>query len=117
VALSGGEWVDEGSLLLPDAYEGDTVLQDFETSTPGARLEAPAVAPAESQPALPANLEAYLDAVERDILVRALERHRFNRTAAGASLGLSLRQMRYRMARLGVIVAEHGVAPDGDVGE
>ena len=35
---------------------------------------------------------------------RALEQHRFNRTAAGASLGLSLRQMRYRMARLGVNV-------------
>ena len=27
--------------------------------------------------------------------------------AAGASLGLSLRQMRYRMARLGVSVADH----------
>jgi two-component system response regulator PilR (NtrC family) len=40
--------------------------------------------------------------VERDILLRALEQHRFNRTAAGASLGLSLRQMRYRMARLGI---------------
>ena len=53
---------------------------------------------------------AYLDDVERDILVRALEQHRFNRTAAGASLGLSLRQMRYRMARLGINVG-------GDVGE
>ncbi len=51
---------------------------------------------------LPSDLAAYLDAVERDILQRALERHRFNRTAAGASLGLSLRQMRYRMARLGI---------------
>jgi len=37
-----------------------------------------------------------------------LELHRFNRTAAGSSLGLSLRQMRYRMARLGIQVAEHG---------
>ena len=46
----------------------------------------------------------YLDDVERDILVRALEHHRFNRTAAGISLGLSLRQMRYRMARLNVNV-------------
>ena len=63
---------------------------------------------------MPSNLEDYLDAVERDILIRALERHRFNRTAAGASLGLSLRQMRYRMARLGVMVAEHGVAPESD---
>jgi transcriptional regulator with GAF, ATPase, and Fis domain len=51
---------------------------------------------------------AHLDAVERDIIVRALERFRFNRTAAGSSLGLSLRQMRYRMARLGIQVAEHG---------
>ena len=38
------------------------------------------------------------------MLERALTRHRFNRTAAGASLGLSLRQMRYRMARLGILV-------------
>ena len=45
---------------------------------------------------------------ERDILQRALERHRFNRTAAGASLGLSLRQMRYRMARLGINLSDPG---------
>ena len=45
-----------------------------------------------------------LDDVEREILVRALEHHRYNRTAAGISLGLSLRQMRYRMARLNVNV-------------
>ena len=55
---------------------------------------------------LPSDLVVYLDAVERDILEVALERHRYNRTAAGASLGLSLRQMRYRMARLGVGAAE-----------
>jgi two-component system response regulator PilR (NtrC family) len=53
---------------------------------------------------LPRDLAEYLDMVEREILVRALEQHRFNRTAAGISLGLSLRQMRYRMARLGVNV-------------
>ena len=57
-----------------------------------------------SEEPLPNDLAEYLDEVERDILVRALEQHRFNRTAAGASLGPSLRQMRYRMARLGVNV-------------
>ena len=56
--------------------------------------------------ALPADLVTYLDEVERNILVRALDRFRYNRTAAGASLGLSLRQMRYRMARLGVGVGD-----------
>ncbi|MCH8180323.1 MAG: sigma-54-dependent Fis family transcriptional regulator [Proteobacteria bacterium] len=75
------------------------------------------------QPAapLPRDLVSHLDEVERDILVQALEKHRLNRTAAGASLGLSLRQMRYRMARLGVQVTEQGVLlgerfdPDADV--
>lgn len=67
--------------------------------------------------ALPADLVAYLDQAERDVLERALERHRYNRTAAGASLGLSLRQMRYRMARLGVgsSVAEGGDTERGDL--
>jgi len=58
---------------------------------------------------LPSDLVAHLDQIERDILVQALEKHRLNRTAAGASLGLSLRQMRYRMARLGVQVNDQGI--------
>jgi two-component system response regulator PilR (NtrC family) len=61
--------------------------------------------PAALEP-VPADLVRYLDEVERAILVRALERQNFNRTAAGASLGLSLRQMRYRMARLGITESE-----------
>lgn len=69
---------------------------------------------------LPSDLAAHLDQIERDILVQALEKHRLNRTAAGASLGLSLRQMRYRMARLGVQVTDQGIVlgerfdPDAD---
>ena len=51
---------------------------------------------------LPSDLARHLDEVERAILEQALRQHRFNRTAAGASLGLSLRQIRYRMARLGI---------------
>ena len=69
-----------------------------------AAATAPAARTADERP-LPPDLAAYLDEVERDILLRALDRHRNNRTAAGASLGLSLRQMRYRMARLGIVVA------------
>jgi two-component system response regulator PilR (NtrC family) len=58
---------------------------------------------------LPSDLVTHLDQVERDILVLALEKYRLNRTAAGASLSLSLRQMRYRMARLGVKVTDQGI--------
>jgi two-component system response regulator PilR (NtrC family) len=74
--------------------------------TPSARLSADTPPPAAP---LPSDLVSHLDQVERDILVRALEQHRLNRTAAAASLGLSLRQIRYRMARLGVQVTDQGV--------
>jgi two-component system, NtrC family, response regulator PilR len=52
--------------------------------------------------ALPSDLQAHLDAQERDILVAALQDTGFNRTAAATRLGMSLRQIRYRMARLGI---------------
>ena len=49
---------------------------------------------------LPSDLTAYLDAIERDILIRALQENRNNRTAAAARLGITLRQIRYRMQQL-----------------
>jgi two-component system response regulator PilR (NtrC family) len=106
VALSGGDQIDVADLGLVDTG-GASEPVEFE-SLPGVLRDEPVVlAPtsvATTEAPLPSDLEAYLDEVERDILVRALERHRYNRTAAGASLGLSLRQMRYRMARLHVNV-------------
>ena len=112
VALSSGESIEWADLGLADDVFVDSGIVDLDA------LHAASEA-ARAQPAvpgeLPSDLARYLDEVERDILVRALEQHRFNRTAAGASLGLSLRQMRYRMARLGVNVADH-VGERGDTG-
>ena len=109
VALSAGETIDVYDLGLPESVFTDTAAQELELITENTRgdlLQAARqlmpMVPIEEP--LPDDLELHLDEVERDILVRALERHRFNRTAAGASLGLSLRQMRYRMARLSVNV-------------
>ncbi|VWX58174.1 Type 4 fimbriae expression regulatory protein PilR [Burkholderiales bacterium 8X] len=58
--------------------------------------------------AVPSDLQAYLDQQERKIIVQTLQDTGFNRTAAAARLGLSLRQMRYRIARLGI------ATPNGD---
>lgn len=49
---------------------------------------------------LPHDLQAWLDQQERCMLIRALQAHGYNRTAAAARLGISLRQMRYRIDRL-----------------
>lgn len=51
---------------------------------------------------LPSDLQAWLDQQEREILVRALREANFNRTATAARLGISLRQIRYRIARLNI---------------
>ncbi|SCK41982.1 two-component system, NtrC family, response regulator PilR [Variovorax sp. HW608] len=69
-------------------------------ATPAASVRAPAT--------VPPDLQSYLDEQERQILVRALQETGFNRTAAAARLGLSLRQIRYRIARLGI------TTPNGD---
>jgi len=51
---------------------------------------------------VPTSLSAYLDSLERDAIRRALERTRYNRTAAAQLLGITFRQLRYRMQRLGI---------------
>ena len=112
VALSDGDSISGADLGLPnmDATTVDDTPIDPPTSVE-AELDSTPDAPPLLQlsaATLPPDLAIYLDVVERDILVRTLERHRYNRTAAGASLGLTLRQMRYRMARLGVIVGGDG---------
>jgi two-component system, NtrC family, response regulator PilR len=56
----------------------------------------------EASATLPQDLQSHLDAQERAILLRALQETGFNRTAAAARLGINLRQIRYRMARLGI---------------
>jgi two-component system, NtrC family, response regulator PilR len=100
LALASGPVIDADDLGLAPA--------GFDDGPAEPKAAEPAAHPVSQQPlpagddALPNDLVAHLDEVERDILERALQRHRYNRTAAGASLGLSLRQMRYRMARLGV---------------
>ncbi|MDD4929725.1 MAG: sigma-54 dependent transcriptional regulator [Gallionella sp.] len=47
-------------------------------------------------------LPDYLDRVEKEVLLEALQQTSFNRTAAAKLLGLTFRTMRYRMERLGI---------------
>jgi two-component system response regulator PilR (NtrC family) len=117
VALSGAEELDVYDLGLPESVFTDSAAQELDPLSRDAgdeALDAGRIAatllPVEEP--LPSDLAKFLDDVERDILVRALEQHRFNRTAAGISLGLSLRQMRYRMARLNINVGGDPVAAD-----
>ena len=48
------------------------------------------------------SLPDYLDGLERKAILETLARTGFNRTAAAKLLGITFRQLRYRMQRLGI---------------
>lgn len=88
--------------------EGEVLQVDFAPTTEPAPLPA-STAPAPA--AIPSDLQAWLDERERDILVRTLRECGYNRTAAAQRLGMSLRQIRYRIDRLAIEV------PGGEAGD
>lgn len=47
-------------------------------------------------------LEEYLEEVEREIIQKALEENRWNKTATAEQLGMSFRSMRYRLKKLNI---------------
>jgi two-component system response regulator PilR (NtrC family) len=96
------------AVALSDGEELQVDFAPTQVALPAAPA-APAQAAATAQTTgMPADLQAYLDQQEREILVKALHESGFNRTAAAQRLGLSLRQIRYRIARLAI------AAPGGE---
>ena len=53
----------------------------------------------------PISLNTHLDTIERELIVKALKEARFNRTRAATLLGISFRQLRYRIQKLHI----HGI--------
>ena len=57
---------------------------------------------ADDRPALSGKLGDQVEDVQRQAIVEALEKTRYNKTAAAKLLGLSFRQLRYRIKKLGI---------------
>lgn len=94
LAFAAGDVIEPADLHFESLIaSGVTVPSQNETAL---RIEAPA---ADNAP-LPVSLPAHLAGVERGLIQRALRQARFNRTRAASLLGISLRQLRYRMQRL-----------------
>jgi two-component system response regulator PilR (NtrC family) len=80
--LSEGQAINGMDLQLPAAGRApDSAL----TLTPG---EVP--------------LDTYMDNIEKDVLIKALEQTRYNKTAAARQLGITFRALRYRLKKLGL---------------
>lgn len=78
---------------------GSITVEDLQLTPPAEAV------PQEGAPPSPDGkwpLHEYLDRVEKEAILEALERTRFNRTAAAKLLGITFRALRYRMERLGI---------------
>ena len=88
--------------LCEDQVLRDTDLQLPATARSPDHPANPAAAPppADSDPPMP--LETYLDSIEKEAILRALEQTRYNKTAAAKLLGITFRALRYRLKKLGL---------------
>ncbi|MDX2219428.1 MAG: sigma-54 dependent transcriptional regulator [Burkholderiales bacterium] len=83
VALCDGKVIQEADLYLTEGSKETSIA-------PGAGGER----------TLP--LHEYLDQIEREQIMKALEKTRYNKTAAAKVLGITFRSLRYRLDRLGI---------------
>lgn len=69
-------------------------------------LHLPATSKAADAPVTPmpgeVPLDTFMDNIEKDVLLKALEQTRYNKTAAAKQLGITFRALRYRLKKLGL---------------
>jgi two-component system response regulator PilR (NtrC family) len=103
VALAEHDTITAEDLQLPDrGAEARVARAAAPEPTDGGPAEPVETAHEVAEPEPPRSLDDQLDAQQREVLVEALERHRWNRTAAARELGLTYRQLRYRLKKLGI---------------
>jgi two-component system response regulator PilR (NtrC family) len=103
--------MSNGAALEPADF-GATDATATAKAMPPVTTEAAAAGPTSAD--IPDDLQAFLDEQERQVLLKALNAADFNRTAAAARLGLNLRQMRYRIQRLGIAMPKDPAFDDAD---
>ncbi|OQW43103.1 MAG: sigma-54-dependent Fis family transcriptional regulator [Proteobacteria bacterium SG_bin4] len=86
---------------------GEVQIGEAELQLPVATKEAKSSIPENINLILPdldsgLPLQDYLDQLEKDSIIKALNISRYNRTKAAKTLGITVRSLRYRMERLGL---------------
>ena len=108
MTLSDATTLDVADIVLPRTGMGQKPVENGNGTFNG--VATPPLAQPRAQPAVHPVLQApgevplehYLDDVERQAILKALEETRWNRTAAARKLGMTLRSLRYRLAKLGL---------------
>jgi two-component system response regulator PilR (NtrC family) len=97
LALCDGALIAASDLHLPAARAPTPAAHEPRITAPQAAI--PAVAHAGAGTAA---LPDFIEQMEREVLVKALEECRYNKTKAAAKLGITFRAMRYKLKKLGI---------------
>jgi two-component system response regulator PilR (NtrC family) len=84
--LCDNSTITKDDLQLPAGF---VVSQEPATAAPEQKLNTSTVP-----------LDTYMDTIEKDALIKALEQTRYNKTAAAKLLGITFRALRYRLKKL-----------------
>jgi two-component system response regulator PilR (NtrC family) len=83
--------------------ENSTIEPEDLRLTPRAAAGGPVPAGiADPKVAAGASLDDYIDTLEREALLKALQETRYNKTAAAKNLGITFRALRYKLKKLGI---------------
>lgn len=109
LALSDGSAISPDDLRLPSPRDNVSVagsspfapVQGDTSDAYGGAIARPVFVTGQ-QPAVPADLPDYIERLERDAIMKALEECRYNKTRAAAKLGITFRALRYKLKKLGI---------------
>lgn len=107
LALSDGTAITPVDLRLPTLREGaggsgSMVAAPSAPTDPYSGAVARPTYVTGQQAAVPTDLLDYIERMERDVIVKALEECRYNKTKAAAKLGITFRALRYKLKKLGI---------------
>lgn len=95
-ALCENDLIKPADLNLASAAETTSLETPVDSSSDPGATEQPQIAQRENVD----SLETYLEDIEKNVIVDALESTRWNKTAAAKKLGISFRALRYRLKKL-----------------
>ncbi|MCK9490386.1 MAG: sigma-54 dependent transcriptional regulator [Xanthomonadales bacterium] len=99
LALAEGDVVHAEDLRLPAPRPATPAPSALAAMNP-----AGSAPPAASEPTAAGgdSLEDYIEQLERERILKALESHRYNKTKTAEALGITFRALRYRLKKLGI---------------
>ena len=106
LALSDGSGITAADLRLPNQAEAGMAANTGggpgDARDPyGSAIARPAFVTGQHM-AVPSDLPDYIERMERDVIMKALEECRYNKTKAAAKLGITFRALRYKLKKLGI---------------